>query len=407
MSVREAILAYTKGQSRHRIYIEEDIPLKKLEAARSKYVDGDDKIIVLVDDTVFGSGKDGICVGEDHLYVKQLLEKPKSFPIKSIRSLASKTKSFSSLEIYINGDLFVSLSQIEKEEHGYLMGILKAAQRGAKPPVEKFEPKPKPKSKPRREPSSSPAVQTIRVDIMHCSQCNSSLPASAKFCSECGTKVLPKGICAACNSKFPKNAKFCPKCGLAIIQKIEGQKMMYDNIMYLSAAKAVKDGGFYTIDGYGQSSLVLLTNFEVGKFARILFSSKDKIKDVIDIDEFYECIDEYSRNESFNIFKDTKADDPNDANASFISALIDGDFGDFEYENKPFKVIYFDVNDEIKPKQLKKNSIGFWLMQSQIDECRVGSDKSFIEINGQVCESGGDIFNALFGNSEHVAAFLK
>lgn len=210
MSVREAILAYTKGQSRHRIYIEEDIPLKKLEAARSKYVDGDDEVIVLVDDTVFGSGKDGICVGEDHLYVKQLLEKPKSFPIKSIRSLASKTKSFSSLEIYINGDLFVSLSQIEKEEHGYLMGILKAAQRGAKPPVEKSEPKP------RRQASSSQADQKRKAANVSCSQCNSILQASAKFCPECGMKVLPKGICAACNSKFPKNAKFCPECGVKV-----------------------------------------------------------------------------------------------------------------------------------------------------------------------------------------------
>lgn len=212
MSVREAILAYTKGQSRHRIYIEEDIPLKKLEAARSKYVEGDDKIIVLVDDTVFGSGKDGICVGEEHLYVKQLLEKPKSFPIKSIRSLASKAKSFSSLEIHINDDLFVSLSQIDKEEHGYLMGILKAAQRGAKPPVEKSEPK----SKSTRQPSSSPAAPTKNVAIMHCSECNATLLTAAKFCPECGTKVLSKGVCAACNSKFPKNAKFCPECGVKV-----------------------------------------------------------------------------------------------------------------------------------------------------------------------------------------------
>lgn len=268
MSVREAILAYTKGQSRHRIYIEEDIPLKKLEAARSKYVDGDDEVIVLVDDTVFGSGKDGICVGEDHLYVKQLLEKPKSFPIKSIRSLASKTKSFSSLEIYINGDLFVSLSQIEKEEHGYLMGILKAAQRGAKPPVEKSEPKP------RRQASSSQADQTRKAANVSCSQCNSILQASAKFCPECGMKVLPKGICAACSSKLPKNAKFCPQCGSSIdfgrankiseistIEKSKGRRNMIleFDVVYFNGDNGERDEQTFSIETDNQEVDFLTT----------------------------------------------------------------------------------------------------------------------------------------------------
>lgn len=57
------------------------------------------------------------------------------------------------------------------------------------------------------EPKAPTAVQ--------CAQCGSSLPAGAKFCFECGTKVEKtdgKVTCPKCNYSTPKG-KFCINCG--------------------------------------------------------------------------------------------------------------------------------------------------------------------------------------------------
>jgi RNA polymerase subunit RPABC4/transcription elongation factor Spt4 len=47
-----------------------------------------------------------------------------------------------------------------------------------------------------------------------CSACGSSLPPNAKFCPECGEKVLPPGmtICQECG-ELVDQGKFCTECG--------------------------------------------------------------------------------------------------------------------------------------------------------------------------------------------------
>lgn len=55
-----------------------------------------------------------------------------------------------------------------------------------------------------------------------CPKCGKQLPANAKFCMECGTKieVLAENemICPACGQKTPKG-KFCMQCGTPLIRK--------------------------------------------------------------------------------------------------------------------------------------------------------------------------------------------
>ncbi len=46
-----------------------------------------------------------------------------------------------------------------------------------------------------------------------CSNCGAALPAGAKFCSECGTKVNAKRFCTNCGKEIAVGAKFCPECG--------------------------------------------------------------------------------------------------------------------------------------------------------------------------------------------------
>lgn len=57
-----------------------------------------------------------------------------------------------------------------------------------------------------------------------CANCGNSLPANAKFCLECGTKVENLAdnemICPECGKKTPKG-KFCMECGASLIIKCE------------------------------------------------------------------------------------------------------------------------------------------------------------------------------------------
>lgn len=55
-----------------------------------------------------------------------------------------------------------------------------------------------------------------------CPKCGNRLPANAKFCLECGTKIEHLAdnemICPACGQKTPKG-KFCMECGASLIRK--------------------------------------------------------------------------------------------------------------------------------------------------------------------------------------------
>ncbi len=45
-----------------------------------------------------------------------------------------------------------------------------------------------------------------------CPACEKTIPASSKFCPECGAAVAKK-FCPECGAKLTGNAKFCPECG--------------------------------------------------------------------------------------------------------------------------------------------------------------------------------------------------
>lgn len=217
MSVKQAILDFTDGEIRNRIFVTPDIPVKKLNAARSQFILRDEEVIVLYDDTVFGSGKDGIAITENYIYAKQLWEVPKSIKISSIRSITSQSKTLNNLEIYLNNNHFVTVSSSDKADHEFLIGVLKAAKDAAAKPrkgaekaasVEETRPPVSVRSAPRAKPRSAATEETLS-----CDECSVMLPNGAKFCLECGTKVLPKGVCLECNAKLPEKARFCPECG--------------------------------------------------------------------------------------------------------------------------------------------------------------------------------------------------
>ena len=56
--------------------------------------------------------------------------------------------------------------------------------------------------------------------LVICPKCSSRVPATSKFCPECGTQFTPPAAvainCPKCGKSIPVNSKFCPECGAAL-----------------------------------------------------------------------------------------------------------------------------------------------------------------------------------------------
>ena len=62
--------------------------------------------------------------------------------------------------------------------------------------------------------SPTPSTPQATTSTAKCSKCGADLPENAKFCLECGEKVVASGmvVCPECKNTVPKG-KFCPECG--------------------------------------------------------------------------------------------------------------------------------------------------------------------------------------------------
>ncbi|MEX1294858.1 MAG: zinc-ribbon domain-containing protein, partial [Candidatus Limnocylindrales bacterium] len=49
---------------------------------------------------------------------------------------------------------------------------------------------------------------------MRCAQCGTTNEAKARFCIECGNRLV--AACASCGSQNPPSAKFCAECGVSL-----------------------------------------------------------------------------------------------------------------------------------------------------------------------------------------------
>ncbi|HDI07096.1 MAG TPA: zinc-ribbon domain-containing protein [Candidatus Bathyarchaeota archaeon] len=63
-------------------------------------------------------------------------------------------------------------------------------------------------------------AQAPSAPLIICPKCNARIPATSKFCPECGAKIAapPSGVikCPKCGKQIPATAKFCPECGAKI-----------------------------------------------------------------------------------------------------------------------------------------------------------------------------------------------
>ena len=65
------------------------------------------------------------------------------------------------------------------------------------------------------------AVQGPSNDIIQCKNCGNAMKKGAKFCPECGEKVLQSDtvICPECGKEVPQG-KFCPECGCKLAKNV-------------------------------------------------------------------------------------------------------------------------------------------------------------------------------------------
>lgn len=103
--------------STERVYFYPNIPVRKLQGAFSSYlpkaVDPDDALL-LIDDTVFGSGKVGLVVAVGDLYIGADHHPVQHFPLHEIEQLSWKAE-FASTALMINGQRVISLATPDRQ----------------------------------------------------------------------------------------------------------------------------------------------------------------------------------------------------------------------------------------------------------------------------------------------------
>jgi membrane protease subunit (stomatin/prohibitin family) len=56
-----------------------------------------------------------------------------------------------------------------------------------------------------------------------CPECHSSIPASSKFCPDCGHQLLVFEQCVRCSKNLTPTAKFCSRCGHPVAEKLKSK----------------------------------------------------------------------------------------------------------------------------------------------------------------------------------------
>ena len=62
----------------------------------------------------------------------------------------------------------------------------------------------------------------VRGENMHCPQCQHQNNESAKFCEECGARLIT--ACPQCGQAVSPTAKFCAECGTSLMGRVSSSK---------------------------------------------------------------------------------------------------------------------------------------------------------------------------------------
>lgn len=455
MSIKDAILSFTNGEIRGRIFITPDIPDKKLNAARSKYITGDEEILVLVDDTVFGSASEGLAIGHKYVYCKPLMEAGKRMKISAIKGITSKSTRLGDIEISFNNSVFITLSMIKKDDHQFLMQILNVA-RGVDHIFNRNDPAPAKKiSRPRK-------VEISKVPEAACGACSASLPAGSKFCLECGAKVDQIQRCIGCDFKLPKKAKFCPECGATVVRKSDasilspqgngrtqdedtdtactgtpdvnrganggdgdttsklanialldnvlGEMKRYDMAFYCSIATVIDDDGWTSINTVAPNPVLILVDTAsddaIGLSGEMI-SSSQLHEDSDGGSGFFDVLTSYVRSTGLSEFNGlSKQAVDQHFLREFITGVYEGDLDDFQFENENASFEFYDMSDE-PDISASIGHLGISILFKADLECCFNKKTKNLVINDDVCTSLLDVYQSIEEDSTRYAAFLS
>lgn len=100
-----------------KVYVRPHIPAKKLQSAVNAYGNGlsPEDVIILVDDTAFGSAKDGILITDKSIYIKIFTESLRAYEWEVVESVDIEKRT-----IYINGAASGKLVQATEKDLGFL-----------------------------------------------------------------------------------------------------------------------------------------------------------------------------------------------------------------------------------------------------------------------------------------------
>jgi ribosomal protein L40E len=419
-SVFNAVTDFAEGNFRNRIFVAPDIPAKKLENARSKFITRNDPIVALIDDTLFGSAKDGLAISEDYIYAKDLIGDSASVKISSIRSITSQSTKLGLLDIYFDGNLFTTLTSFDNEDRDFVMGMLQIAHAASQKssaitPITSSQPPGKDTIASLIEPKVG--ISSSFKQTAPCTECSANLPTGAKFCLECGAKVIPRGICHECETNLPEGAKFCLECGAVagasasklappeISTKLIGDFQMainsnYNKCIFLNIA-SIEDSDFPTPVGIGKNPIIILVSEDEDKFLGLIGEDISKSQEILG-DSFADVLDGYIDHIQNEFSKLYKSDIEKPFLFEFILGLYAQDFDDFEYENEDTTFSYYDFSDDVDLED-SLGKYGF-LLASMDGECTY-TDKS-LKIIGDDCASAGDCLDICMNNGNQYIAFL-
>ncbi len=111
-------------QNANKVYFKPYIPTQKMKNAINSFgfeIEPDD-IEILIDNTLFGSAKEGVVITNDTLFCKEILKDPFVMPLSNIESITVRKNTLSSSLIINDKKSIIDLSQPEYDDLDLLFG---------------------------------------------------------------------------------------------------------------------------------------------------------------------------------------------------------------------------------------------------------------------------------------------
>lgn len=212
MSVSDVVQNFKIIERSGNCFIHPNIPPKKLRNCTASFCFSGQNVDFLLDDTVWGSAKDGLAISNARIYYKQIGEGAKCIDLSSVESFTCEKRSVGNLELFADGMPFLTVTGFDKSYHDILIDLLNVSAAEARS-MNQRNSEVAEVSTP--DTPASTSEHSAEAEIV-CARCDARMPAGAKFCPECGEKVPAKGTCGECNAELTEAAKFCSECGAGI-----------------------------------------------------------------------------------------------------------------------------------------------------------------------------------------------